>query len=114
MTTADALATDTGPIVWVRRQWNDGREAAYRIGDVSGWHWSNVSGGVQAKANRSYLHAYVLCDGMIEGELAHSGQHGKCPHRIKVCITKTANKQFWKDIERAAEAARRRDNVVRS
>ena len=77
----------------VRRQWNDWREAVYRINDISGLHWSEVSGGVQAVAPRPFLHGYVMCDGMTSGELAHSGTHGNCPHRIKVCILKGRNTQ---------------------
>jgi hypothetical protein len=74
-----------------RRQFDDHRHAAYRLEDVSGWHWSDISGGVQHRANRHYLHAYVMCDGMIAGELAHSCEHGPPPHRTKVCITKKGN-----------------------
>jgi hypothetical protein len=91
-------------IVRVRRQWNDWREASYSIKDVSGFHWSDVSGGVNARANRAYLHAYVWCDGMVEGELAHSCRHGQGPHRIKVCIVKKANKATWKQIMDVASA----------
>ena len=94
-----ALAAEPGPIVWVRRQFDDHRHAAYRLVDVSGWHWSDISGGVQHRANRSYLHAFVMCDGMIAGELAHRCQHGPPPHRIKVCITKKGNEKFWLAIE---------------
>ena len=98
----DTTPTDE-TIVWVRRQWNDWRDAAYKISDVSGFHWSNISGGVLAPANRLYLHAYVWCDGMIAGELAHSCAHGQGPHRIKVCIVKKMNKEAWKEIMRVAE-----------
>src|SRR5882762_586050 len=89
-----ALAAEPGPIVWVRRQFDDHRHAAYRLGDVSGWHWSDISGGVQHRANRYYLHAYVMCNGMIAGELAHRCQHGPPPPRSKLCITKKGNKKF--------------------
>ncbi|HEV7411706.1 MAG TPA: hypothetical protein VGO01_24745 [Bradyrhizobium sp.] len=99
-----AVAAEPGPIVWVRRQFDDHRHAAYRLGDVNGWHWSDISGGVQHRANRYYLHAYVMCDGMIAGELAHSCEHGPPPHRIKVCITKKGNEKFWRTIEEAAPA----------
>lgn len=92
------------PVVWVRRQWNDYRDAAYRIRDVSGWHWSDVSGGVNVAAPRPFIHAYVSCNSIIAGELAHSCSHGKGPHRIKVCVTKKMNKKIWKEIERAVEA----------
>jgi hypothetical protein len=83
------------PIVWVRRQYNDCRHAAYRLSDVWDLHWDNKSGGVQARANRYYLHGYVLCTAMIEGEIAHSCRHGRPPHQIKVCITKVGNEKVF-------------------
>jgi hypothetical protein len=106
-----AVAAEPGPIVWVRRQFDDHRHAAYRLGDVSGWHWSDTSGGLQHRANRYYLHAYVMCDGMIAGELAHSCEHGPPPHRIKVCITKKGNEKFWRTIEEAVPAVARRGTI---
>ncbi|HHY32804.1 MAG TPA: hypothetical protein GX515_07250 [Firmicutes bacterium] len=81
----------TSDIVWVRRQWNHWQKAAYRLKDLTGIHWDVVSGGCQAPAPRPFIHAYVQCDAMIEGELAHSGVHGPCPHTIKVCIVKKDN-----------------------
>ena len=101
---AAAIAAEPGPIVWVRRQFDDHRHAAYRIADVEGWHRSDISGGVNHRANRRYLHVYVWCDGMIAGELAHSCRHGPPPHRIKVCVTKKGNEKFWREIEEAAAA----------
>jgi len=83
---------ERGALVRVRRQWNDYRVALYRIEDVTGAHWDQVSGGVQAKAPRYFIHAYVRCNGMVEGELPHSGLHaGPCPHTIKVVIVKKDN-----------------------
>jgi hypothetical protein len=99
---AAAVAAEPGPIVWVRRQFDDHRHAAYRLAEVGGWHWSDISGGVQHRANRHYLHAYAWCDGMIAGELAHRCEHGPPPHRIKVCITKKGNEKFWRAIEAVA------------
>jgi hypothetical protein len=101
---AAAVAAEPGPIVWVRRQFDDHRHAAYRLAEVGGWHWSDISGGVQHRANRHYLHAYVWCDAMIAGELAHRCNHGPPPHRIKVCITKKGNEKFWHAIEAVAPA----------
>jgi hypothetical protein len=95
----------TGLVVWVRRQFDSHKHAAYRFSDMSGWHWSDVSGGTQKRANRQYLHAYVMCDAMIAGELSHSCAHGPGPHRIKVCVTKMDNKKSWKEIEEAAQPA---------
>jgi len=92
-----------GPVVWVRRHFDDYRQAAYRLADLRGWHWSNISGGNRWKANRFYLHAYVMCDAMIAGELAHSCIHGDGPHKIKVCITKKGNESRWRDVEGAAK-----------
>jgi hypothetical protein len=86
-------------VVNVRRQWNDWREATYRLSDISELHWSRVSGGVYAPAPQPFVHAYVWCDGMINGELAHSCQHGLGPHRIKVCLIKSSNKDIWPIIE---------------
>jgi hypothetical protein len=102
---AAALAAEPGPIVWVRRQFDDNRHAAYRLADVSSWHWSDMSGGVQHRANRYYLHGYVWCDAMIAGKLAHTCRHGPPPHNIKVCVTKKGNEKFWRAIEEVALAA---------
>ncbi len=77
--------------VWARRQWNDWRHAKYRLEDLEQPHWDNLSGGVMSVAPQYFLHGYVWCDAMLEGELAHSCAHGKGPHRIKVCITKIGN-----------------------
>jgi hypothetical protein len=75
----------------VRRQWNDWKKGEFRFADLSGFHWSDMSGGVGAIAPRGFLHAYVLCTDMLDGELAHSCRHGPPPHRIKVCIVKKDN-----------------------
>ncbi len=74
--------------VLVRRQWNSQQDARYRLSDISGVHWSNVSGGVWTRANTYYLHGYVSCDAALSGEVAHSCRHGEGPHSIKVCIVK--------------------------
>lgn len=67
----------------------------YRLSDISGIHWDDVSGGVRRKAPRSHLHGYVLCTGMVSGEISHSCRHGPPPHEVKVCITKSGNKEVW-------------------
>jgi hypothetical protein len=89
-------------VVWVRRQWSDYRDAAYRLSDVWNFHWSRVSGGVHALAPRAFVNAYVMCNAMIEGELAHSCRHGPGPHEIKVCVIRNSNKEIWPLIERLA------------
>jgi len=77
--------------VAVRRQWNDWREAVYTLSELESPHWDDVSGGVNAKAPRPFIHGYVWCDRMESGELAHSCSHGAGPHRIKVCVVKKSN-----------------------
>lgn len=94
--------------VVVRRQWNHWEEATYRFESLEDVHWSSISGGVQAPTPRPFLHAYVICDAMIDGAIAHSGIHGLCPHRIKVCIVKKSNdpKIFQELVEMAEESGR--------
>jgi hypothetical protein len=94
-------------VVWVRRQFDDkSHQAAYRLGDISGWHETTVSGGRQQSANRNYWHAYVMCDAMVEGEVGHSCRHGPPPHKIKVCVVKTGNERVWPNVLLAAEGDR--------
>jgi hypothetical protein len=81
--------------VVVRRRFNDYNAAEYRLEDIGTLQWSNVSGGVQTRANREYLCGYVWCNRAVAGEVSHSGAHGDCPHRIKVCILKKDNKEVY-------------------
>ena len=77
--------------VVVRRQWNDYRQGTVRFEDLEEPHWSQYSGGVYTRANQPYIHAFVSCDAIFEGEVAHTCLHGKGPHRIKVCIVRKDN-----------------------
>jgi len=53
-------------------------------------------------APQYFIHAYVWCDD-YEGQLAHSCQHGKGLHHIKICITKTDNEPIvYAKIEKQA------------
>jgi hypothetical protein len=83
------------PLIKVRRQWNDWKIAVYKLSSISGFHWSDESGGVNAPAPQLFLHGYVMCDGMESGELSHSCRHGPPPHRIKVCITNKYNEGIF-------------------
>jgi hypothetical protein len=93
-------------VVSVRRQWNSWRSATCPLDKIEKLHWSNVSGGVNAFAPRDFLHGYILCTDVIDGELDHSCEHGAPPHRIKVCIVKTENKKVWPQILAAVPASR--------
>jgi hypothetical protein len=86
-------------VVQVRRQWNDmDRIATYRLADMADLHWSRVSGGIGRRAPQAFLHAYVMCDAILSGDLAHSCRHGPPPHRIKVCITKKDNPAIFPEL----------------
>ncbi len=91
--------TSNPTLVNIRRQWNRPRKLAIcRLGDIDDIRWRRFSGGTKHKANRLYLHGYVMCDQLIAGHLAHSCQHGPAPHRIKVCITKKGNEKIWREV----------------
>jgi len=75
----------------VRRHWSDYRKGEFRLVDLDGVHWSDISGGVGAFSPRPFLHCYVYCTAMVSGELAHSCRHRPPPHRVKVCIVKKDN-----------------------
>ncbi len=77
--------------VVVRRQWNDWRRATVSLAALDRVHWDRWGGGVRAQSPRPFLHAYIRCDRILEGELAHSCLHGEGPHQIKVCIVKKDN-----------------------
>ena len=77
--------------VWVRSQWNDYRDAKVCLSDIDGIQWSTVSGGVNVGARQPFLHGYISCDAILEGDLGHSCLHGEGPHRVKVCIVKKTN-----------------------
>jgi hypothetical protein len=76
--------------VRVRRMWNDWRVAEVDYEKIRNIHWDRFSGGVSIPAPQYFIHGYIWCDD-YEGELAHSCRHGKGPHHIKICITKTDN-----------------------
>lgn len=96
-----------GQVVWVRRQWDGKLSAAYRFTDLHELHLSDVSGGVDKRANRDYVHGYVNCDAMIDGELDHSCRHGPAPHSIKVYVVGVDNggprSAFMRRLRRLAE-----------
>jgi hypothetical protein len=85
-------------IIEVRQQWNDWRIATYRLGDISELRWGWRGGGLKWRTPQPFVHGYVMCNGMIGGELAHSCPHGAAPHRLKVCLTKKGNESVWKDV----------------
>jgi hypothetical protein len=85
------MCVEEEPAVWVRRQWNDWKRARVRLSDLQGPHWDATSGGINARAPRPFIHGYIWCNQLLEGELAHSCAHGAGPHRVKVCVVKKDN-----------------------
>ena len=82
--------------VVVRRQWNDWQKGKVPFEKLDGFRWSRLSGGTQIPAPQPFIQGYAVCTD-IEGEIAHSGLHGKCPHNIKVCaVKKDNNKEVWR------------------
>jgi hypothetical protein len=76
---------------WIRRHWHNILGAEYRLADLTGLHWTDLSGGVRPRSPRPMVHGYVHCDQMIRGELSHSCEHGRPPHRVKVCVVAKDN-----------------------
>ena len=87
--------------VIVRRQPSDHRTAKYLLSSFENPHWDTVSGGIRTTLfNQQFIYGYVQCTDAVEGEVAHSGEHGidnhgPCPHRIKVCALKKDNKGVY-------------------
>ncbi len=78
-------------VVVIRRAWNNaGQTAKIPLSKIQGLHWDRRSGGIRSFAPRAFIHGYVICN-EYEGNLAHTGVHGKYPHQIKICITKIDN-----------------------
>ena len=82
--------------VIVRRQPSNHMTAKYPLSSFEDPHWDYISGGVRTTMfNQEFIYGYVLCTEAVEGEVAHSGIHGPCPHRIKVCALKKDNKKIY-------------------
>ena len=83
-------ATQEKATVWVRQHWANRHLAKYRLADLRIIRWEDMGAGTQTAVSRSQLYAYVWCDQMVEGKLAHNclpaGRHS-----LKVCILKRDN-----------------------
>ena len=102
--------------MWLRRHPTDREKAKYALSDLESPHWDVVSGGRQAPTPQPFVFGYVSCDGALEGEVAHSGSHGPCPHRIKVCVVaKDNSKAIFDSIRRqAGKKPRMSTNAMRA
>ena len=85
--------------VYIRRQWNDWQKGKVYLDTLEGLKWDRISGGVQARAPQLFIHGYIWCNDIIEGEIAHTCSHGPPPHRIKVCVVmKDNSKETWAEL----------------
>lgn len=81
------MAATHHTLITVNRHAGDRRLARYWMSDIEEPHWHYESGGLPRRGRRPALYAYVVCTGMVDGAVAHSGTHGgPCPHRILVHI----------------------------
>ena len=78
-------------MLWVRREWDDYRIGRVKLSNFFHAHWDDTSGGYRAQAPRLYIHGYIRCDCLEDGEVGHSCKHGPPPHPIKVCVVKKDN-----------------------
>lgn len=110
-------ADNDGIFVRVRRQWNDRRIGKVRLTDLSGFHWSQFGGGQVHQfggvAPQPFLHAYMLCTNLVDGEIGHACRHGPPPHKIKVCITKKDNRRGFPFLESLANPSHSIRSVFR-
>ena len=80
----------------IRRQWKDWQIGSVEFDKIENLRWDWSSGGVRATSTQPFIHGYVKCTD-VEGEIAHSCEHGEAPHRIKVCVVKKDNgSKVWK------------------
>jgi hypothetical protein len=93
-------------IVYVRRQWNDWRTGTVLFKMLRDLHWRRESGRARALSPRPFLHARILCDTLVSGEISHSCAHGTGPHEILVCIVKKDNPAIFGEIKGLARNSR--------
>ena len=92
--------------VVIRRSWNDDKTAVVLRSDLHDLRMDDTSGGIQKRSPRLMVYGYISCDKIIEGEIAHSGLHGSCPHRIKVVVIGKFNPKKLMDELKAEARAR--------
>lgn len=69
-------------LVVVRRHAGHGPQATYRLADID------------PRAFSLRLDAWVWCNAMLSGSLAHSCQHGAPPHRVRVTVSLDDNRSW--------------------
>jgi hypothetical protein len=114
----DALCAEVDGLadkrVAVARQPNDNRIGCVKLSALQSLRFSEHSGGVGVRFPQKALCTHVACTDVIEGEIAHSCQHGPPPHCVKVCILKKANEpKVFRILKMAAEGDYNTDTAKR-
>ena len=68
----------------VHDRWDGWRTAEIRLKDIQEVHWFQPNG-----APRPFLHGFVLCSDVVNGNLLHECRDDSRPHRLHVCILKS-------------------------
>ncbi len=103
---SEAMESPFCHTVRVRRHWSDRKnEAVVRLRDLDDFHWDTQNGGGRfgGVTPRPFIHAYVPCDALLEGEVGHTCTEEPAPHRIKVCILKKGNQALYPMLEWRAD-----------
>jgi len=101
MNRAPLLQNHSDALVVVQAGWTDWRTAMVRVRDLGDVHWSQPSG-----APRPLIHAFVYCNTLIVGEIAHECHLTPQPHCLAVCVLKrhTSPSVFGELADRADDA----------
>jgi hypothetical protein len=89
--------------VWVRCQWHDWRRGKVLLSNLQGLHWCSHSGAAEGPASRRFIHGYINCNQILEGEVAHSCSQEGRPHRIRVSIVRKDNPKTFEKIRALVE-----------
>lgn len=95
-------------LIVVTRHKIDHKVGRVKFENLGGFRWDTTSGGANVYAGTIGLYAYMTCTDLEDGEIGHSGIHGKCPHDIKVYIPKGPNKKYYRFL--AEEAGPKPEN----
>ena len=85
-------------IIKVRRDMTDYNVGSVYYKNLNYFKWDYVGGGVKTVHPRLFLFAGIYCTDIFEGGVAHSCQHGPCPHKILVVILKKDNEEVWEEL----------------
>jgi hypothetical protein len=65
---SEAARTGIDPVITVRRFWGDWQTARNHLSDISGLHWSGISGEVQARQTANMVVIQTIMEWGQEGQ----------------------------------------------